>query len=333
MKQLRFLIALICLSPLLTFAQERVFLPYFEVINLKADYQYSVSKLLQTYIEDGNKYKLVIYAQFPDLKAALAEETLVAEARKNKCPYYLKGELNRIGEVVIVSLKMYKTDDQSLIWSDRLKASGPEDLDKVVEKLGVNMGSTTKASKDENMNLVTEHQSNALNKVTAEYRFSTGINLVAPLNGYSSSTLYGFSTAGYYDNRNWIGMLRFQYLTSGGSDFEAGDRESSQYIGSIEAYYPLSPKNSTFYVGGGLGICRGSIAKYEAYTNSPGSPTTSYQSEEKAGSGAVINGSYGYIFGRNSSLKGIVSLNLSTSAFKVDGKNLSNLGLRFELAF
>ena len=41
-------------------AQEKIYMPYFEVINMHPDYQNSATHLLKTYLESGNKMELIL---------------------------------------------------------------------------------------------------------------------------------------------------------------------------------------------------------------------------------------------------------------------------------
>jgi TolB-like protein len=90
-------------------AQEKIYMPYFEVINMHSDYQTSSTRLLKTYIELENKSELVLPKKDTSLFSETKEQAL-EKAKSLNISHVLIGELNRMGETVIVSVTLYKTE-------------------------------------------------------------------------------------------------------------------------------------------------------------------------------------------------------------------------------
>ena len=109
MKNLISLFAFLLISTQVIFAQEKIYMPLFEAINLKKDFQYSTSHLLKIYINNENKYELIL----PLNDSTFHKETkdqAIAKAKEMKIPHVLVGELNKLGNAVIVSVSMFKTE-------------------------------------------------------------------------------------------------------------------------------------------------------------------------------------------------------------------------------
>src|SRR5262245_46884320 len=103
--------------------QEKLYMPYFELINLDADYEYSTSQLFKSYVDERDRYLLVLPKKPADggLYPEESLETSIENASKLHAKYVLRGSLNHIGERVIITVTMYNLNGRK-IWTDKLTA-------------------------------------------------------------------------------------------------------------------------------------------------------------------------------------------------------------------
>ncbi len=202
------LASMLCLQNVLL-AQDKVFIPLFEVINMKKDYSYSTSRLLKDYTDLQNKYISIMQTK-SDSNVVNSEN---ADAVKSKAielgaKYYLLGSLNRMGEVVIVSLSMYETANGTKVWSDKLKAQGPEDLDPILLRMAQNLGTVNKGDNSDDIYSVTATEQQELKKKQASNNFGVGLCAIPTLtHGYNfdkNAMLSGFSLNWSFDARDYI---------------------------------------------------------------------------------------------------------------------------------
>lgn len=202
------LASMLCLQNVLL-AQDKVFIPLFEVINMKKDYSYSTSRLLKDYTDLQNKYISIMQSK-SDSNVVNSEN---ADAVKSKAielgaKYYLLGSLNRMGEVVIVSLSMYETANGTRIWVDKLKAQSPDDLDPILLRLAQNLGTANKAETNDDIYSITSQEQQELKKKQATNNFGVGLCALPMLtHGYDFSKnqmLSGFSFNWSFDARDFI---------------------------------------------------------------------------------------------------------------------------------
>lgn len=96
-------------------------------------------------------------------------------AQQTNAQYYILISLNRLGETVIVSISMYKATTNEKVWWDKMKASSPDDLDPILERLAKNVGTHNKASVPVSIYGVTKYESKELRKI--EHNSSFGLSL------------------------------------------------------------------------------------------------------------------------------------------------------------
>ncbi len=289
------LLLLICfLFAVAASAQEKVYMPFFEVINMNKGYQYATSRLLKSYLLDNKKYDLLLPAK-TDSNYTETLATTKENAKKAGANAYLIGELNRIGETVIVRLSLYNTASDTLIWTDKMKADNPDDLDPIMERLAGSFGEkNTTAADNQNIYTITEQDSRALKKIESNYYYGLSIGSIldfSSINGQFSSGL-GFSAM--YDTRKMLIDLTAQGYW--------GDR-LDYYLASIEAYYAFKDKKTTPFIGGGFAYSRTNADLETNYSN-----YSDYSDGTGTGLLALVGG--GYLFNRT----GNVNLRLSANA-------------------
>lgn len=86
-------------------------MPFFEVLNIHHDYQYSISKLYQTYVNDINEYEIVLPPKADSIYPVESLEETMNKARSMSTPFFIRGVMNSVGDVIIISLDLHQTTD------------------------------------------------------------------------------------------------------------------------------------------------------------------------------------------------------------------------------
>ena len=307
--------------PELAYSADRVYMPFFELINVHSDYQYSTARLFKNYIDEQGRYTLVI-PQKPDSVANALPIEKVRETAKNlNCLFFIMGDLNRIGENVIISVSMYNTENNTLVWSDRLKASNPDDIDPILQKLSRAIGTKNKSVNDDNIYSVTENESRQLRQINVNSAFGISIGTTMMLSSPFNTDPFsgGFGVFWYYDARTMLYEIHGNVYFTGTNGLG--------YI-SINANYPFFPESNTPFIGGGIGL--GYTSEDNKYTS--GTQEFSYDTK----GGLMIFAGFGYIIGRISNVGIRAHLNYFLGTYKMSGpdKSLPNgLLLNLELYF
>ena len=97
-------------------AQEKIYMPYFEVINMHPDYQNSITHLLKTYLEAENKTELILPIKDTSYYSETKEQAF-AKAKSLNINHVMIGELNRVGETVVISISLNKTENGEKEWN------------------------------------------------------------------------------------------------------------------------------------------------------------------------------------------------------------------------
>lgn len=265
---------------------EKIYMPYFEVINVHADYQYSTARLFKGYVDEVGRYEVILPPKPAGEVTQPPLDSVRKIAKQLNCAFYLVGDLNRVSETVILNVAMYSVENGNRVWGDRLKASGPDDLDPIFQKLSRVLNSKDKATSDGDIYSVTSFESKQLRQIEVKNYF--GLSLGG-----------AFFTPGLLFGKDWEepfvgGLGAFWSYDSRDILFELG-AETYQFAEnstltsvSISVFKPFSSKSLTPFGGGGLGI-----SKVE----------TMYQNKQSEGSGLSIHGGGGVIFNRTSTVQ------------------------------
>ncbi|HRY99461.1 MAG TPA: hypothetical protein P5550_10440 [Bacteroidales bacterium] len=255
MKRISTLFVVLALSLMSCIAQPRLYLPYFGIMGMHPDYQLSLTRLFKSYVESNARYSVVLGLQ-PEMVGALPEASLlIADAKAAGAAYMMTGEMNRLGEVLIVSFAMYEVTSGSIVWSDVLRAYNPDDLDPILQKVARAMGTDQKAAKAGDIYTVTEYDSRELKQQKAHYSFGLSVGAVYPFFQHVEDlTTAGFGVMATYDSRNII-------LDMKGETYFTGDPKV--YFISLDALYPLNDENATPFLLGGLGLGGMNIPWYQ----------------------------------------------------------------------
>jgi hypothetical protein len=197
---------------------------------------------------------------------------------------------------------MYKTDDGSLFWSDRLKAQNPDDIEPILQKISKTLGTDKKASEESNIYNVTSYDSYKLKQKRANSAFGASIGAVVLMNEMFSKDRIsaGGGIFWLYDVRSVMYEIDLQtYLTG------------SKTVGdiSLHSYYPFLAEDNTPFIGGGLGFGWCTSNQHTNYESVIGS---------YAGSGLTLFIGGGYIIGRTSNATLRIHARYMIGAYSMD---------------
>jgi hypothetical protein len=273
-----------------SFAQSNktVYLAWFETNNLKKDFQFITPKLLKGYLNQGARYEAVTPNYGDSVSGSWLEISEIQNRAKEKnAAYYVLGTLTRLGETVIVDINLNETSTGKRLWSDKLRVNGPDDLDPIMQRVALAIGTENTSTKEGDIYNVSTYESKELKKQQATYSFGTSIGSMIGFRA-NSELMAGGSFVGSYDNRNLV--LDFR-----GSYYGFGSENSAFYSFGLEVLKPLKKDANTVFLTGGL-----QIAGYdwiESYYNGP----FNYGTRDINYSGMVFNLGGGYLVGRTSS--------------------------------
>ena len=287
-------------------AQEKVYIPWFEVMGMHPDYQLSLTRLFRSYVESGERYTVVL-PEVPENPVSLpGMEEIKALAQENGAAWFFTGELNRLSERVICTFSLYETATGNKVWSDLMRAAHPDDLDPILKRVAESMGTTQKASKVNDIYSVTDFDSRSLNQMRAQYLYGVSVGGAYPfLRDVESLFGAGFGVMASYDSRNLILDIKGEAYFSD-VDF---------YFLSLDALYPLTDRNHTPFVLGGLGI--GGMDVY--FENEP-IQGIYYNYDPHHSGGLLLFLGGGYIINRHSEVNLRLGARTFLPVFRVDGQ-------------
>ncbi len=337
MTKIKFLIlaflALCFLEQTIAQQTQKVYMPFFEVLNLKKEFQYSTTKLLKTYIESGGRYEVIMQAQADSVVIGDNADAVQRIAKERNVNYFITGSLNRLGETVVVSINLHETETGNRIWFDQLKARTPDDFDPIFQRIGKSIGTNNKATGADDIYSVTQYDSKELATKESTSRFGISIGGMYPLGQQSSAgVLSGFSIVWDYDNRNMIFGVRPAIYFS--------DMMVVYNIG-IEVMKPFTSNANGWFAGGGMAIGGTAFYRMEnetymigswsgsTYVNTPAQRRV--EASHKNG-GLLISAGGGYMFNRTSRVNLRASANYVQGLYKVGSAGYTGgLQLKLEL--
>lgn len=288
--------------------RERIYMPYMETINMHDAYQNTMTRLLKNYIENQGLYEVVL----PNKPDSVYVVERFTDAQKNakaqKAAYVLMGEMNRLDQRVILSVKLYNTSDGSLAWSDMLKAETPDDFDPIFARVAETINTDRKASKELDIYTVTDYESEELEKVEANYSFGVQVGGGGTFfKDVDNNAPAGVGIVFAYDTRDFIIDVRGELYYS-----DVDIREVS-----INLLYPISPKaRHTFFAEGGIGYSGIDLeqtpSEFDPYYNEY---IETYESN--SGAGMMLHLGGGFLVNRHSSVNLRLGLRGFVGAYKV----------------
>jgi len=209
------------------FSQSKLYLPNFEVIGLHESFQQSASNIFNGYMLKNKKYN-VVFDQ--SVIHDYSIENLQKNAHSKNCDYFIKNNLNALGDLIIVNISLYETETSTLVWSDILKAKSLEDLDPVFYRFSKVIGTENKASDETDIYDVSEYESAELKRYEANSNFGIFIGgAYTFLNNVEHNTSEGFGMILSYDARDYILEARGELFFS----------EINHYSFNIDILKPL----------------------------------------------------------------------------------------------
>lgn len=275
-------------------AQQKVYMPFFEVMVIHEDYQYSLSKLFQDYVRSQGKYEILLPEWNNEPYPQENKEATQLKARELGAPFYIKANLNALGDLIIVTMSMYRTDTGEEVWNALLKANKMDDLDPILITCSKNLGEKNVTTTADNIYTVTEKEGKELTEV--QTKICSGL-LLGGLYPFGSTFSPGLGFLVSYDNRDIIYGME-------GSAFSSDNNQEMHLAITID--YPFTSSKNTGYAGGGLGL--GTISIYDE--------TDPYYGDFSKG-GLMLMGNAGYILNRTASVRLIFGTRFILPLFKV----------------
>jgi len=278
-------------------AQEKIYFPYFEMINVQdaAAIQLSTSKLLKTYIEENHNYTVIVPRNeegivFPK------EDFLksIENAKQQGANYLLVAEINNIGKLAILSMSLFEVSTGNKIWSDLIKGLPLDDYDPVLSRVGRNFGTSVKANDDADIYDATAYeQQREMKLLNFQANHFTGLELGGNyLFNETLNTKLGLNF--YYDISSVILHMEFEYSSNAMFNFlilddwknsDVRKNRTGNFVMGVS--FPFTKTKNTFYAETGLEL---GIVSMKG-----GNPNIDVK-----GSGLGISAGVGYLIGRNS---------------------------------
>lgn len=296
------------------FAQETVYFSAFETINVHDQHQYVTSKLFKNYVDANGKYTILLpdalkeNHKYGQLYSESIEDTKTYALAK-KTSYYLIGDMSAIGDLLIVNLRMYNTASGQLVWSDALKADELEDLDPVIRLLANALGTDQPAVDAGNIYSVTQYDSKELNKRQATQSWGVtfgGGAILAP--DARKPGMSGFGVLKSYDVRDLILDVK--------AELYFGESTNAARIG-MNILKPLSDNDFSLFYGGG--IYYGGMGYEYKHLNQHDNPYWGPYYEEVHSSGLELEGNFGVLLNRLSSIQLRATITPMIALYKIDG--------------
>jgi hypothetical protein len=284
-------------------AQEKIYMPYFVVINMHPDYQISVTHLFKTYLEAANKSELIL-PLYDSSYYSETKEQAISRAKSLNIDHVVIGELNRLGETVVISIAMYKVENGEKEWNVIEKALSPDDIDPIMQKIASNINNRNSINNSDDIYNVTDYNSRQLNKIIANTYWGVEIGGGATFVNVNNKFPAGFGIVYSGDLRSIIFDLKGSMYFS----------DINLYNLSVQINYPLINKISSPFIGGGLGYGYSTIKK-----DSP------IIFDNYSGNGLTLYGGAGYIINRTSNINLRLNANLFFSMYKVNNMNPSGI--------
>lgn len=295
-------------------AQEKVYMPFFEPINVDESYQYSTSRLFKNYVDAELKYRLILPLK-NDTAFIYSFEHIQKEAAKAGAALFAIGELNRISEALIVNISLYKTADGSTVWTDRLKADTPEDLNPLLQKMAKNFSNLTKAGPDDIFS-ISGNTTAESKKARGKYKVGVGLGGLTLVNQPITDVFAGVEFISMFQNRNLIIQNTFKYYVH---------EKAHTTMLSVEGYYPFIKKRFTPFLGGGL-----AFSWFADETNIPETYVPDYESTY---TGLIALAGGGYVFNSTSSIVLRASANLFKGFYTANTIRPQGILFKLEVLF
>ena len=322
------ILTMLCsLSILATSAQNLVYFPGFEMINVPSDggLQYSTSKLIKAYIEDNHDYTIILSPNVNSDGFNVRESQVLTSknALELNARYFMRGEIHFLQGVYIVSLGVYNSQTGEREWHDMVKGSVEQDLDALLSRLGRSFFTNKTAKTDINIDEVTQYDQEGVELAQIKVNHFVGI-MLGGKHIPNETILSGVGLVYTYDASTFLFNFDFEIypssnlLGSSGSDTRKIDNGTV----NLGVTYPFTRKRSTFYLNGGM--------EY-GYTRVRDEIFEAKYIETRAGIGAYVGG--GFLVNRNSTVNLRLFSAVTMPFYESDGTNLTGVKFGIVISF
>lgn len=273
MKKYHFLLFVFINATINLFSAEKLMLPFFDTYNLKSEYRISATKLFKSYLESSQKFEVKLTEQIDTSVVEKDIKKMGEVAKQMGCTKFILGDLNRLGETVMISINLYNAETGEKEWSGIDKALTPDDFDPIFQRIASSL--INGGIYDENIYTVTNYDTKALNKKQTSYLYGAHIGGgVGTIGKMDNPFPAGIGVVFSYDSRMFIfdliGELYFSDI-----DYQMltinivkpiNDKDISPYINGALSYGGLSFKQKyemkvteaglLIQLGGGLMLSR-----------------------------------------------------------------------------
>ena len=320
------LLIVFCLSALISFSQEKLYISYFEAINLPEVYANSTTKIYKNHLAKTGRFTIIPLATWDS--TIIVENSKKARERAEVlgASHYLIGQVNKLGKIYQVSIMMHRTSDGSLIWQLTESAGSEEDLHLILQQMAERTGAERTFDSEKYLYIVTDSDSEI--RGLREVVISIGVSLGAsyPFIESDEKLASGLGLDLSFDTDNLIFDMNLDGFYS--------DNNRMGYF-SIDVRRPFGVRPSCFFGLAGFGY--GSMGYQRIGSFSPNSqglfPNTSYSEISESGSIGFLGG--GYILNRDSRAQVHITLKGFYGFFNlaVDGRPLDQpIGVIFTTA-
>jgi len=220
------------------------------------------------------RYSAVIIVPGTIGKVELSAAEAAGRARGAGADLAVVLHLTRLGSSAQVRLTAYATATGAVVYSDRMAAATPDDLDRVLLRLTKGLVSGRPGSETAQLDTVTQTEATAPLKRGATHIFGVGVGVVVPTQG--GDPIPGMDIFWLYDARSFLADISV--------GFHARESRGDFALG-IGAYYPFGDGDFVPYLGGG--------ARWAA----------THYGDDGQGSGIQLYAALGAIIGRLGSIQ------------------------------
>ena len=316
-----YLLLLTMLASLASTAQNIVYFPGFELINIQdgEGLQYSTSKLIKAYIEDNHDYTIILgnNVSTQGFNVQESQDVTAKNALEKNARFFMRGEIHFLQGIYIVSLGAYDSQTNQRVWHDLVKGSVEQDLDALLSRLGRSFFTNKTAKTDINIDEVTQYDQEGVELAQIKVNHFVGI-LLGGKHVPNETILSGLGLAYTYDASTFLFNFDFEIYPSSNLLGSSGSETRRIDNGTVNlgVSYPFTRKRSTLYINGGM--------EY-GYTRVRDEIFEAEYIETRAGIGAFVGA--GFLVNRNSTVNLRMFAAVTMPFYEADGTNLT--GVKF----
>ena len=286
MKHIKKLLAIALTFAASIYAAERVYLAPISAVGINENIGIAAEKLMNAYIDENNRYVLISYSEEDSIKVG-DRESINKKAKEKNCTKFIMAEFTRLGENVITSFKLYNVNSEV-----------PEDIDPIVQRVARNIGTSQKATRDNDIYTVTQQETKTPKKKGINTYGGVKVIGTLPLNPDPMLDA-GLGIFLFCDAKDYFFNAEASIVNIG----EASDRPTLANI-MLSLMYPFGTSSTSPFIGGGLafgyreGVIKDNINDVKAET-----------------SGLSLEAGGGVVFNRASRVMAIAQVNYFVDFF------------------